>query len=75
MIWFWWYLIRSMGSVPFFKVSDSCGYGSNAYFWTADTNKFYKGWGQMAYMYYFSSRVMINTIEKRLGMSVRCIKI
>ena len=25
-------------------------------------------------MYYFSSRIMMDTIEKRLGMSIRCIK-
>jgi uncharacterized protein (TIGR02145 family) len=51
------------------------GFRNNAYFWTADTNQFYQGWASIAYMYYFSSRVMMDTIEKRLGMSVRCIKI
>lgn len=50
------------------------GFGSDAYFWTADTTDFYNAWGQIFYMYYFSSHVMVDTIEKRLGFPVRCIK-
>lgn len=68
--------VKPMGAIEKTKMfAEFFGYGSNAYFWTADTNNFYNAWGRIAYMYYFSSRVMIDTIEKRLGMSVRCIKI
>jgi uncharacterized protein (TIGR02145 family) len=51
------------------------GYGRDAYFWTADTVDFYNGWGKIVYMYYYAPNVTFDTIQKRLGMSVRCIKI
>lgn len=67
---------KPMGALVKTKMfAEFFGFGSDAYFWTADTNNFYNGWGRIAYMYYFSSRIMMDTIEKRLGMSVRCIKI
>lgn len=50
------------------------GFGSDAYFWTADTNEFYSGYAFNAYMYYYSSAIIILSSPKRLGMSVRCIK-
>jgi uncharacterized protein (TIGR02145 family) len=67
---------KPMGAIEKTKMfAEFFGFGNNAYFWSADTNNFYNGWGRIAYMYYFSSRIMMDTIEKRLGMSVRCIKI
>jgi uncharacterized protein (TIGR02145 family) len=51
------------------------GYGSDAYFWTADTVDFFNGWGKIVCMYYYAPNVTFDTIQKRLGMSVRCIKI
>jgi uncharacterized protein (TIGR02145 family) len=50
------------------------GFGSDAYFWTADTSDFYNAWGRIIYMYYFSTHVMVDAVEKRLGFPVRCIK-
>jgi uncharacterized protein (TIGR02145 family) len=55
-------------------IAEFFGFGSDAYFWASNTADFYSGWGRIAYMYYFSNRVMIDTTEKRLGMPVRCIK-
>lgn len=67
---------KPMGAIEKTKLfAEFFGFGNNAYFWLADTHHFYNGWARIAYMYYFSSQVMMNTIEKRLGMSVRCIKI
>lgn len=67
---------KPMGAIEKTKMfAEFFGFGNNAYFWSADTNNFYNGWGRIAYMYYFSSRIMMDTIEKRLGMSVRCVKI
>jgi len=50
------------------------GFGSDAYFWTADSNDFYNGWAYNVYMYYYSSRVVFHSAQKRLGMPLRCIK-
>lgn len=55
-------------------IAEFFGFGSDAYFWTADTNEFYSGNAYDAYLYYYSSKILISTSPKRLGMSIRCIK-
>jgi len=54
--------------------AEFSGFGTDASFWTADTNSFYSGYAWNAYMYYYSSRLILVSSPKRLGMSVRCIK-
>lgn len=51
------------------------GFGSDTSFWTADTNSFYSGYAWNAYMNYYSPCLIHVSSPKRLGMSVRCIKV
>ncbi len=50
------------------------GFGSDAYFWLADTDEFYRGYAINVYMYYYSSRVVFHSARKRLAMPLRCIQ-
>ena len=67
---------KPMGTIQKTKLfAEFFGFGNIACFWSADTHLFYNGWASIAFMHYFSSQVIIDTIEKRLGVSIRCIKI
>lgn len=67
---------KPMGSIVKTALfAEFYGFGSDAYFWTADTNEFYSGYAFNAYTYYYSTAVIIVSSPKRLGMSIRCIKI
>ncbi len=67
---------KPMGSIVKTELfAEFYAFGSDAYFWTADTNEFYCGHAFSAYIYYYSSAVIILSSPKRFGMSVRCVKI
>jgi len=55
-------------------LADFFGFGSDAYFWTADTTIFYSGYAHNVFMYYYSSKILLHTLPRRLGLSIRCIK-
>jgi uncharacterized protein (TIGR02145 family) len=64
-----------MGSLVKTKLfAEFFGYGSDANFWTSDTDSFYSGKGFGVYLYYFSPRIIIIPIAKRTGISIRCVK-